>query len=112
MTEEGLRRACYVVRFMLASRYDIRNTMYKFYIRVALIGDDEQTTSLWEYRDFDSDYWDKRARGLGATVHIPLASAGDDNSRCKYKDRCVLVGGRLDQCSISRRYHGTITFGH
>ena len=63
--------------------------MYKFYIRVALIGDDEQTTSLWEYRDFDSDYWDKRSRGLGATVHIPLASAGDDNSRCKYKDRCV-----------------------
>ena len=27
-------------------------------------------------------------------------------------NRKTLVGGRLDQCSINRRCHGTITFGH
>ena len=83
MTDEGLRRACYTLRLLLASRYDIRNTMYKFYIRVALIGDDEQVTSLWEYRDWDSGYWDSRTRGIGPSLKYPLVSVGDDNQRCK-----------------------------
>ena len=72
---------------MLASRYDIRNAMYKLYIRVALIGDVEQQTDLWDYQHLDSDYWDARARGVGATFTLPVCSAGDDNMRCKIGSR-------------------------
>ena len=83
VTDDGLSRACYVVKLMLASRFDVRNTIYKYYIRVALIGDDEQLTDLWDYKHLDSDYWDDRARGVGATLTVPTCSAGDDNMRCK-----------------------------
>ena len=72
---------------MLASRYDIRNAYYKFFGRIALIGDGEQQTSLYEYSDWDAQYWNRRARGLGPTIAIPLTSAGDDNQRCKPGDR-------------------------
>ena len=87
MTDLGLSRACYEVKFLLASRYDIRNIYYKLYGRIVLIGDNEQQTSLFEYSTWDSAYWDNRVRGLGPTITIPLTSAGDDNQRCKPEDR-------------------------
>ena len=31
VTKEGLMRACYVVKFMLADRYDIRNAYFKLF---------------------------------------------------------------------------------
>jgi hypothetical protein len=86
-TDEGLKRACYVVRYLFASRYDARNAYYKVYGRIALIADDQQQTSLPEYKTWDSSYWDSRARGLGPTVGIPMTSVGDDNQRCAPKDR-------------------------
>ena len=49
VTDEGLKRACYVVRALFGSRYDIRSAYYKMFGRVALIGDSEQQTSLYEY---------------------------------------------------------------
>lgn len=91
VTDEGLSRACYTARFMMSSRYDIRNALYKFYMRVSLIGDKEQTTSLWEYRTWDSEYWDKRTRGLGPSLAIPMSSVGDDNQRCKPGERWLSV---------------------
>ena len=53
---------------------------------MALIGDNEQQTSLPEYSNWGAR-WDKRARGLGATIAIPTTSAGDDNMRCATPDR-------------------------
>lgn len=47
MTKEGLMRACYVVKFMLADRYDIRNAYFKLFGRLVLIADNEQQTDLW-----------------------------------------------------------------
>lgn len=38
VSDEGLMRACHVVRVLLASRYDIRNALYKLFVKVALIG--------------------------------------------------------------------------
>ena len=88
MSDVGMRRACYIVRFLLADRWDLRNVYYKLWGRVALIADAEQQTSLPEYQHFP-DWWDQRARGLGPTVSIPLTSVGDDNQRCTTDDKCV-----------------------
>ena len=38
VNNKSLQRACYVLMFMLADRYDIRNAFYKFYGRVGIIG--------------------------------------------------------------------------
>ena len=38
VADEALKRACYVVRFLFADRKDIRDNMYKYFGRVAVIG--------------------------------------------------------------------------
>ena len=85
-TSEGLRRACYIVRAMFASRFDIRQAYYKFSGRVGVIADNEQTTTLPEHTNLTNPaHWDSKTRGVGATVEIPISSAGDDNMRCYSK---------------------------
>ena len=38
VSDEAVKRACYVVRFLFADRSDIRENMYKYFGRVAVIG--------------------------------------------------------------------------
>lgn len=55
-------------------------------VRVGVIGRDQRTTEMPEYRDlyeaFPDTDWDNRARGLGATVERPLVSVGEENVLC------------------------------
>ena len=102
-TDEGVKRACYVVKYMMASRYDSRNAYYKLYGRIAIIADSEQQTSLPEYHTLDSSYWDSRARGVGPTMGVPVTSVGDDNQRCAEQDRWAINEG----CSRYRGVCGT-----
>lgn len=87
VTDEGMHRACYEVAFMMGPRYDLRNACYKMFCRLALIGDNEQQCDLPEWKGWDAAYWNRRARGLGATISNPSCSAGDDNMRCAKGDR-------------------------
>ncbi len=41
LTNDALQRACYVVRFLFADRYDIRNSYYRMYGRFALMAASE-----------------------------------------------------------------------
>ena len=50
VSDSALKRACYVVRFAFADRYDVRNGYYKNYGRVALMGVNEVTTHIPEHR--------------------------------------------------------------
>ena len=83
VTNEGLRRACYIVRTMFASRFDIRQAYYKFNGRTGVIADNEQSTSLPEHANLTNpEEWDSDTRGLGATIDAPISTAGGDNMRC------------------------------
>ena len=79
--DAALIRACYVVRFMLADRYDIRNEMYLRYGRVGVIGVHELTTDIPEHSWLDS-WWDTRARGLGPTDYYPICTNSEENLLC------------------------------
>jgi alpha-glucosidase len=49
-------------------------------IRLAVMAPTEQTTDIPEHSDLTpKDYWDKRARGLGATRARPAVSCGEEN---------------------------------
>lgn len=76
-----MKRACYVARYMLGGRYDIRQSYYKNHGRISLIADNEYTTTIPEHSKLPS-LFDSRARGMGAIIGIPVTSAGDDNQRC------------------------------
>jgi hypothetical protein len=65
-------------------------------IRIGIIGKDQLTTDMPEYRNLDKDFplpggqsWNARARGLGATVDIPLITGAEENILCLPGDRYV-----------------------
>jgi len=47
----------------------------------------ELTTHLPEHAFLDPGYWNERARGLGATVAVPLGSSAEENALCDGNDR-------------------------
>ena len=79
--DDALKRACYVVRFMLADRYDVRDALYKRHGRVGVIGVREPTNGIPEHSNLDS-WWNTRARGLGATEHQPICTNSEENILC------------------------------
>ena len=63
-------------------------------IHIGIIGKDQLLTDMPEYRNLDRDFplpggisWNKRARGLGATVDIPLIAGAEENILCLPGDR-------------------------
>ena len=68
---------------MTGPRLDLLAELQGRNIRVAVIGAHENTTDIPEYRDLPEAYpetdWDKRARGLGATMERPASSVGEEN---------------------------------
>lgn len=52
-------------------------------IRLAIMATTEVTTDIPEHADLmPKDYWDERARGLGATITRPAVSAAEENLQC------------------------------
>jgi len=75
---------------MLSDRPDLIGEMLDNGLRVGIIGESELTTDLPEYADlyerFPDVDWNTRTRGLGATLLIPLTSAGEENLLCLTSD--------------------------
>jgi hypothetical protein len=88
--DEALEAACIVVVRMLSARDDVRQAMIALQMRVAVIGRNQVTTTMPEYRNLYQmfpmdDDWDM-LRGVGATRLIPVSSAGEENLLCLADD--------------------------
>jgi hypothetical protein len=96
VSDAALGAACMVVVRMLSMRDDVREAMVGQEMRVAVIGLDEVTTDMPEYRDlytmFPGQDWDA-LRGVGATLRIPVSSVGEENLLCLATD--VNAGGHV-----------------
>jgi hypothetical protein len=80
VSDHAVREAAYIVDRMLAGRPDLRRALVKNKVRVAVMAPDEFTTAIPEHRDLRPEaYWNKRARGLGATRIRPAVSCGEEN---------------------------------
>ena len=80
VSDAGLQEAVYLIDQMLANRPDVRKALVKNNVRFAVMAPTEMTTDIPEHSDLKpKDYWDKRARGLGATPHRPAVSCGEEN---------------------------------
>ncbi len=68
-----------------------RQAMINNQVRFGIIGVNQVMTDMPEYRNlyeqFPGTDWNTRARGLGATSYIPLASAAEENLLCYASDR-------------------------
>jgi hypothetical protein len=80
VSDAALQEAAEIVDAMLAAREDIRRILIRNRVRVVVMAPTEMTTDVPEHSDMTpKDYWDKRARGLGATPTRPASSCAEEN---------------------------------
>src|SRR5688572_22374854 len=83
VSDYALLEASWIVRQMLTNRGDILAAMGSNNVRLAVMAWNEFTTDIPEHSDLKSAvYWDRRARGLGATRVRPAVSCAEENLLC------------------------------
>ena len=80
VSDAALLEARHLIDQMLKDRRDIVQALIENKVRFAVMAPAEQTTDVPEHSDLTpKEYWDKRARGLGATRRRPAVSCGEEN---------------------------------
>lgn len=83
VSDAALSEAAVLVKSMLAGREDILMAMADNKVRLAVMATTERTTDLPEHSDLKPPrYWNRRARGLGATHERPAVSCAEENVLC------------------------------
>ncbi len=78
--DAALAEAAWLVQQMLGERCDILQALARNRVRVVVMAHTELTTDIPEHSDLrPRDYWDRRARGLGASRQRPAVSCGAEN---------------------------------
>lgn len=99
--DEGLVEAAYLIDQVLKGRDDIRAAIAKSEIRIVIMNQDEFTTDVPEHARLgerggnNKDWWDRRARGLGARGPRSAMSCGVENllqyKGDPYSDENILI---------------------
>ena len=88
VSDTALTSACLIAVNLVRFRADVRAEMIRERQRVAVLGVDEVTTDVPEYANLYATFpgdWDA-FRGVGATIAIPVSSAGEENLLCLAND--------------------------
>jgi cyclophilin family peptidyl-prolyl cis-trans isomerase len=80
VSDAALREAEWIVMRMTEHRPEIRKALAESGTRLAVMAHNEYTTDIPEHASLQPRvYWDRRARGLGATRDRPAVSCGEEN---------------------------------
>lgn len=80
---QALAEAAWLIGRMLNKRPDVARAIARSPVRFVVMAHDEFTTDVPEHAGLTPRaYWDKRARGLGATLERPATSCGEENLLC------------------------------
>mgnify|MGYP002177282812 FL=1 len=78
--DAALYEAANVIQTMLKNRPDILRELGKNKVRYSIMSTGERTCEIPEHSDLKpSIFWNRRARGLGATPQRPSVSCGEEN---------------------------------
>lgn len=96
VSDYAIKEAAHLVRSVLQRRPDVLRAMVNARVRVAVMAVEERTTDVPEHRDLEpARFWNRRARGLGATPQRPVTSCGEENLLCyrgdPYQEESILV---------------------
>ncbi len=79
----AVEEAKVIVTGMLKGREDIVKALAKSHTRLAVMATSERTCDIPEHSDLTPKaFWNKRARGLGATSERPAVSCAEENVLC------------------------------
>lgn len=80
VSQAAILEAAWIVNKMIGHRPGILHAMAKNNTRLAVMAWNEFTTDVPEHRELKPPvYWDRRARGLGATPTAPAVSCAEEN---------------------------------
>jgi hypothetical protein len=80
VSDFALLEAHFLIKSMIGDRKDILAALVKSKTRYSVMAYDELTTQIPEHSDLTpKKYWDRRARGLGASRERPSVSCGEEN---------------------------------
>ena len=83
VSDHALREADFLIRQVLHGRDDLLQAIAAAGIRLAVMAPSEFTLDVPEHSDLaPASYWNRRARGLGATKQRPAVSCGEENLLC------------------------------
>ncbi len=83
VSDFALKEAAFLIHQMVGGKYELLSTLNQNKTRFAVMARNEFTTDVPEHSDLHpSLYWDRRARGLGATPSRPAVSCGEENLLC------------------------------
>lgn len=83
VNDYALMEAAYLIKRVTKNRPDILEKLVENKVRFVIMACDELTTQMPEHSDLEpSKFWDRRARGLGATPQRPAVSCGEENLLC------------------------------
>lgn len=78
--DAALLEARKIILMMVAKQPKMLKTLAKNKVRAAIMASTEVTTDIPEHSDLTpKDYWNKRARGVGATTARPATSGAEEN---------------------------------
>ena len=78
--DQALLEAAWLIDRMIGHQPEVLRAMAKNNTRFSVMSYREMTTDIPEHSDLTpKGYWDKRARGLGATPQRPSVSCGEEN---------------------------------
>lgn len=80
VSDYALFEAAFLVDKLLGDRPDLLKALTEKKVRLVVMAATERTTDVPEHADLTpKDYWDRRARGLGATRRRPAVSCAEEN---------------------------------
>jgi hypothetical protein len=83
VSDVAMLEAAYLTDQMLSGLSEVRQKMVENKVRLAIMARNEFTTDIPEHRTLSpKKYWDRRARGLGASRERPAVSCGEENLLC------------------------------
>lgn len=83
VTDAAVVESAVIVRGMLEGREDIFRALAKAHIRLAVMATSERTCDIPEHADLTpTAFWNRRARGLGASHERPAVSCAEENVLC------------------------------
>ncbi len=84
VSDFAVLEAAYLIRQEIGNyRPEILRAMAKNNVRLVVMASTEMTTDIPEHSDLTpAKYWNRRARGLGATVARPAVSCAEENLLC------------------------------
>lgn len=83
VSDSGMLEGAWLIERMMDGRVDLLRAMTANKVRCAIMAISELTTDIPEHSDLTpKKYWDRRARGLGATRERPAVSGAEENLLC------------------------------